>query len=62
MSEKKSQKKKDGKHKIKCKNCQFYDQKNDYCTERNIENCDKQSNVNFSKCDSFLIHENLIYF
>ena len=47
---------------IKCKNCQFYDKKDDYCTEKDIENCTKQTNINFSKCDSYLIRENLVMF
>ena len=62
MSEKNSQKKKDDKCKIKCKTCQFYDREDDYCTERNIENCTKLINMNFSQCDSFLIRDNLVMF
>ena len=62
MSEKKNQKKKDGKHRIKCCQCQFYNQEDDYCFEKDIEDCSKQTNVNFSKCDSYLIHENLVMF
>lgn len=62
MSEKKSQKKKDGKCKIKCKNCQFYDREDDYCTEKDVEYCTKQTNVDFSKCDSFLIKDSLVMF
>lgn len=61
MSEKKSQKK-DGKCKIKCRNCQFYDREDDYCTERGIEDCTKHTNVDFSKCDSFLISDRLVMF
>ena len=65
MSDKKSiQKKlnKNNKSHTKCKNCQFYDRKNDYCTEKDIKNCSKQTNINFSKCDSYLIRENLVMF
>lgn len=64
MSDKKTQKKsnKNGKCKIKCRNCQFYDREDDYCMEKDIENCTRQTNVNFSKCDSYLTRDNLIYF
>lgn len=65
MSDKKSIQKKSNKNnksQIKCKNCQFYDRKNDYCTEKNIENCTKQTNINFSKCDNYLIRDNLVMF
>ena len=65
MSDKKITQKepnKNNKCKIKCKNCQFYDRENDYCTEKNIENCAKQTNINFSQCDSYIIKETLIMF
>ena len=65
MSDKKTTQNKANKNnkcQIKCKHCQFYDRKNDYCTEKDIENCIKQTNINFSKCDSYLIRENLICF
>ena len=65
MSDKKSIQKKSNKNnkcKIKCKNCQFYDREDDYCTERDIENCTKQTIVNFSQCDSYLTRDDLIYF
>ena len=65
MNDKKSIPKKSSKDnqcKITCKNCQFYDRKNDYCAERDIENCTKQINVNFSQCDSYLTRDSLIYF
>lgn len=65
MSDNKTTQKKSNKNNkshIKCKNCQFYDRKNDYCTEKNIEKCSKQTNANFSQCDSYLIRENLIHF
>lgn len=60
MSQKKSNKK--NKCKIKCRNCQFYDREGDYCTERDIDNCTKQTNVNFSKCEDYLIREDLVMF
>lgn len=64
MSEKKTQKpnKKGGKCKIKCRTCQFYIAEDDYCTEKDIEYCTKQTNVNFSKCENYLIKENLVMF
>ena len=65
MSEKKTQKKsnkKNHKCKLKCRTCQFYIPEDDYCTERDIDNCTKQTNVNFSKCDDYLVKESLMYF
>lgn len=65
MSDKKttqSELNKNNKCHIKCKNCHFYDRKNDYCTEKNIENCSKQINTKFSQCDSYLIKQSLIMF
>ena len=66
MSNKKSAQKrsnkKNDKRKIKCKTCEFYDFEEDYCTEKDIENCTRQSNTNFSKCDDYLVREDLIYF
>lgn len=54
--------KKNLKRKIKCKTCQFYDHDGDYCTERDIENCSRQTNVNFSKCDDYLVKDSLVMF
>ena len=62
MSDKKRSNKKNDKRKIKCKTCQFYDHEGDYCMERDIENCSRQTNVNFSKCGNYLIRENLVMF
>lgn len=65
MSDKKTQRKsnkKNSKCKIKCRTCQFYDYEEDYCMERDIENCTRQTNVNFSKCDDYLVRDNLVMF
>lgn len=65
MSEKRTQKKpnnKKNKCKIKCRTCQFYIAEDDYCMERDIDSCTKQTNVNFSKCENFLVRENLVMF
>lgn len=64
MSDKKTQKpnKKGGKCKIKCRTCQFYDYDEDYCMERDIEYCTRQTNVNFAKCDDYLVRDKLIMF
>ena len=65
MSEKKTQKrsnKKNSKCKIKCRTCQFYIAEDDYCAERGIEYCTKQTSINFSKCDGYLTKENLVMF
>lgn len=62
MSDKKRSNKKNDQRKIKCRQCQFYDHDDDYCTERDIENCSRQNNVNFSKCEDFLIQDRLVMF
>lgn len=64
MNGKKTQKKSNKKNqcKIKCKTCQFYVAEDDYCSEREIDNCTKQTNVNFSQCEDFLTRENLVMF
>ena len=63
MSEKqKKSGKMNDKRKIKCRQCEFYSYEDDYCMERDIENCSRQTNVNFSKCDNFLVRENLVMF
>jgi hypothetical protein len=62
MSEKKTQKKSNKKCKIKCQTCQFYISEDDYCSEKDIEYCTKQTNMNFSKCDNYLVKENLVMF
>lgn len=61
MSEKKTTKKKN-KGGLKCKTCEYYDKHSDTCTERGIKNCSKQANVNFSKCDDYIIKETLVMF
>ena len=65
MNDKESIQKKSNKNnkcRIKCKNCQFYDRENNYCTEKNIKNCTKQFNADFSQCDSYLIRDNLVMY
>lgn len=66
MSDKKSTQKKSGKEnrkkKMKCLQCEFYIHDEDYCTERDIENCSRQNNINFSKCENFLINNKLVMF
>ena len=47
---------------LKCSTCHNYDKKYDYCLEKDIENCSKQINTDFSTCDSYLVKENLIHF
>ena len=46
----------------KCVTCQFYNKSTDFCAEREIENCTKQPNTDFSKCDDYLVKESLIMF
>lgn len=56
------QSKKNNKCKIKCRTCQFYIPEDDYCTEREIEYCTKQTQTDFSKCKDYIIHEKLVMF
>lgn len=62
MSDKKRSNKKNDQRKIKCRQCEFYNYDDDYCMERDIENCSRQTNINFSKCNSFLVKEKLTMF
>ena len=65
MSDKKTEKKsgkKNDKRKMKCHQCEFYNYDDDYCAERDIENCSRQTNINFSKCSDFLIKDKLVMF
>lgn len=60
-SEKKKQKK-NKKNKIKCSTCEFYDAPLDYCSKNEIEDCSEQERSNFSKCEDYLIREDLVMF
>lgn len=48
--------------KIKCKTCEHYDKHEDYCFEKDIEECSKQTKTDFSQCDSYLVNEKLVMF
>ena len=61
-SSKKKHKKKSKSCKIKCKTCEFYDAPLDYCSQKEIEECTKQSHINFSSCDGYLIRDDLVMF
>jgi hypothetical protein len=60
MSDEKNKKKR--KCSLKCNTCENYNKETDFCVEKEIENCSKQVNTDFSQCDSFLIRENLVMF
>lgn len=47
---------------IKCTTCQFYDKSSDFCFEKEIENCTKQPNTDFSQCSDYLVNETLVMF
>ena len=53
---------KEKKFNIKCNTCEYYEKETDFCKEKEIENVGKQVNTDFSKCDSFLVRENLVMF
>lgn len=54
--------KKNKKSRIKCNQCEFYDALLDYCSEKDIKECSRQSHINFSACNDFLIREDLVMF
>lgn len=58
----KKKSKKNKKCKIKCQTCEFFDAPLDYCSEKDIENCSKQTHINFSSCDSYLVREDLVMY
>lgn len=60
MSKKEKNKKK--KCNFKCSTCHNYDKAVDYCYEKDIADCSKQVQTDFSTCDSYLVRENLIMF
>ena len=47
---------------LKCKTCQNYDKKTDFCKEKKVEQCSKQVHTDFSQCESYIVHEKLIMF
>lgn len=47
---------------LKCITCEHYSKETDFCKEKCIENCKKQTNTDFSKCDSYLVNEKLVLF
>lgn len=59
MSKKKT---KPVKNNIKCTTCEFYEKETDFCREKEIENCTKQPNTDFSQCNDFIIKESLVMF
>lgn len=47
---------------FKCKTCTYYNAISDFCKEKEIKHCSKKTNTDFSKCDSYLVSERLIWF
>lgn len=47
---------------LKCCTCEHYDKKTDFCKEKEIENCSKQINTDFSQCEDYLVSEKLVMF
>lgn len=48
--------------KIKCSTCEFYDILQDYCSQKEIEDCSKQVQTKFTSCDEYLISADLVMF
>ena len=55
-------KNKEKKCNVKCNTCEHYDKPSDFCKEKEIENCTKQVNTDFSQCADYLISEKLVMF
>lgn len=47
---------------LKCCTCEHYDKKSDFCKEKEIDNCSKQVNTDFSQCNDYLVKESLVMF
>lgn len=47
---------------LKCCTCEHYDKNADFCKEKEIENCSKQVNTDFSQCGEYLVKESLVMF
>ena len=47
---------------LKCCTCENYDKTRDFCKEKEIEDCSKQVNTDFSQCESYLVNEKLVMF
>ena len=47
---------------LKCKTCNNYDKKADFCKEKEIKEVSKQVQTDFSTCDSYLISDKLVMF
>ena len=50
------------KRSIRCITCEHYNRPTDFCKEKEIENCSKQVNTDFSQCESYLINKKLVMF
>ena len=53
---------KDRKCNLKCCTCEHYDKQVDFCKEKEIEDCSKQVNTDFSQCENYLVKESLVMF
>lgn len=47
---------------FKCSTCHNYDKKTDYCSQKEIADCSKQVQTDFSTCEDYLIREDLVMF
>lgn len=55
-------KNKEKKCNFKCSTCEHYSKSKDFCKEKEIEECSKKTNTDFSQCESYLINHKLIMF
>lgn len=47
---------------VKCNTCEYYEKETDFCKEKEIENCTKQPNTDFSQCENYLVSGKLVMF
>lgn len=47
---------------VKCNTCEFYEKEIDFCAAKQIENCTKQPNTDFSQCNDYLVNQKLVMF
>lgn len=47
---------------FKCATCHNYGKEVDYCYQKDIADCSKQINTDFSTCEDYLVSEKLVMF
>ena len=47
---------------FKCITCEHYSKTKDFCREKEIEECSKKVDTDFSQCELYLVRHNLIMY